>query len=379
MEAGASLKQDPGSLDFNVPTGPATVAPLSGCGGPGYAATFRVGAQDFQLTIDTGSATMAIAGSDCLDCGVSPLYGPGPGAMRDGLHVNAKYLLGGWEGDVYTDSVALGAAGPMGLKLVAINAMTGFFSQRDCSRGAPPFAPQGIVGFGPAGLAVDGTDAFVPKLFEKVGGRRVFAAEFCPSGGQLMIGGVDPVAARLTGPAVYTPMTDSSYYGVTLESVQIGGNRLAFGPSDFGATVVDTGTSVIALPDAVFQPLASAIAGDAAFTAAFGGSTNWLGTTTCMSSSMARDELDARLPALTLTFPGVAGGNVTLVLPATESYLAPTGAHDGTYCSGILSNPMAMGTILGTSAMPGNLVVFDLDQRVFGYAPQAFCRDNDAG
>ena len=65
----------------------------------------------------------------------------------------------------------------------------------------------------------------------------------------MMLGGVDPVAGALTGPARYTPMTtpgdaSSQYYTVTLDDAQLGERLARLRSIRFsGAAAVDTGTS----------------------------------------------------------------------------------------------------------------------------------------
>jgi len=358
---------------WNVPPGPLTTIPLTGCGGPGYAATFSVGSEAFQLTLDTGSGTLAVASSTCSGCGVSPVYTPAASATDDQQSAMDSYAKGSWQGEIYTDSVQLVGTATVTMKLVAIDSESGFFSDAGCGLGTVPFAPQGIVGLGPAGLAQPNTDAFVTKLSAAGAAGGVLAFELCSSGGQLMVGGVDPVAAVLRGPAVYTPMTSSQYYSVALDDLALGDASLGFGATDFGQTTVDTGTSVMALPSAVFDALSAQVEGSAAFTAAFGSQSNWLGTTTCLSSFLSRDQLDAQLPTLTLTFPAPNGGTSTVTMTATRSYLAPT-TSDGVmyYCSGVISTPVT-GTILGSSIMLGQMVIFDLDVNQIGFAPQAYC------
>lgn len=366
----------PESGAFDVPTGPVTTIPLTGCGGPGYAANVTIGSQTFQLTIDTGSSSIAVASSACQNCGVSPVYMPGSSAVDNMATASDSYLKGSWQGESYTDSVQLAGTGQVTMKLAAIDSQTDFFDNSGCALGTVPFAPQGIIGFGPPDLAVTGTDAFVSKLSRAGAAKNVFAFEFCALGGQLMIGDVDPTAAALTGPAVYTPMTSSQYFGVTLNDLRLAGASLGFGSADFGTTAVDTGTSVLALPAAVFTALTSQIENTPAFRTAFGDETSWMGTTTCISSPSTSADLDAHLPPLTLVFPAPDGGTSEVTLKATQSYL-PVTISNGTayYCSGVISNPNPnSGTIIGTSVMLGQLAIFDLDTNEFGFAPQTFCQ-----
>jgi hypothetical protein len=284
--------------------------------------------------------------------------------------------MGSWQGDVYTDSVGFGPLGAVTMKFSAIESQTGFFAM-GCGLGSVPFAPAGIVGFGPPSLAVPGTDSFLGKLVQSGIANDVFAVELCASGGQLMIGGVDPAAAALSGPVAYTPLAQSSYYAVSLTDMTLSGTSLGYGAADFGATTVDTGTSVFALPPAIFDSLSATVENSAAFTSAFGNRKGWFLTTDCITATLSREELDSTLPPLSLVFPGTNGGMFTLNLKPTESYLSPSIDAGGStyYCSGLyrLQNPTGVSTILGTSVMPGHLLIFDLGGSRLGFAPQTFC------
>jgi hypothetical protein len=365
---------------FNVPDGHPTTVQLSGCGGPGYAANFAIGSGTFQLTVDTGSGTLAVASNACTNCDVSKVFTPGTGAVDQDAQTSDNYQKGSWTGEVYSDSVKLvGQGTAVKMDFAAIDSQTAFFMDAGCAFGAMPFAPQGIVGFGPSGLAKQGTQDFLTKLTATGAVPDIFAVELCSSGGQLMVGGVDPAKGALSGPVVYTPLTSSSYYTVSLTDLQLSGVSLGYGESDFGTTAVDTGTSVLALPPAVFMSLVSKLESNATFATAFpvDGGTTWLGTTDCFSSpSFSRTQLDSELPAMTLSFPGTGGGSSSLTLKATDSYLTPTVSSGTTYyCSGIYENTTATeaSTILGTSVMSGHLVLFDVANSRLGFAPQTFC------
>jgi hypothetical protein len=362
---------------FDLPDGHAVTLPLTGCAGPGYAAKFKVGTQAFQLTIDTGSGTLAVASASCDNCDVLPLYTPGTTAVDEQQQTSDTYVIGSWDGEVYSDSIGIeGLAEKADMKFAAIDSQSDFFGDGGCAFGTVPFAPQGIVGFGPSDLSTPGTDAFWKKLTASGAVSGVFAVEVCSSGGLLMIGGVDPARGVLRGPAIYTPITDSSYYSVALTDLELSGVSLGYGASDFGTAAVDTGSSVLALPPDVFHSLVSRIESLPAFSTAFDGQKGWFGTATCLTSSLSSAQMDAEFPTLTLSFPRVGGGTISLDLKATDSYLPPT-ISDGTtyYCSGIFQGTSATSnvTVIGTAAMLGHLVIFDLEEGKIGFAPQGFC------
>jgi hypothetical protein len=43
------------------------------------------------------------------------------------------------------------------------------------------------------------------------------------------------------------------------------------------------------------------------------------------------------------------------------------------YCSGVLQNPQSASTVIGTSVMIGQMVIFDVDGARIGFAPQTLC------
>jgi hypothetical protein len=68
------------------------------------------------------------------------------------------------------------------------------------------------------------------------------------------------------------------------------------------------------------------------------------------------------------------GGTAAVTLPATKSYLTPAVSNGTTfYCSGILQNPLSTGTVIGTSVMVRQMVIFDVDGARIGFAPAALC------
>jgi hypothetical protein len=364
-----------------------TTIPLTGCPSSGYAASFTIGGQPFDLIVDTGSGDLAVASAECTNCtGVTPTYTPGATATDDGRQVTSQYGIGTWSGELYTDTVAISAAAlSTSMTFAAIRTQAQFFAPSGCNFGAVAFAPQGIAGFGPTALATPHADVFMSRLVAQSLVPNTFAVELCPIGGQLWLGGFDAQAAATTADVSYTPMTASGFYSLTLDDLQLGGQTLGFGSSDFGTTIVDTGTTSLALPSTVLTALTQAITSNSVFASSFtGASGNWLvGTSTtnsCFSSPHSTSELDAMLPGISLVMPADGGGTLTITLTATESYLAPAvdtknGTSTTYYCSGVLENTAkTASTILGVAAMSAHLIVFDGAGMRIGFAPQTHCR-----
>jgi hypothetical protein len=380
MPDGRAPVPDASDQDSAMAMTPATIA-LTGCPSSGYAASFTVGGQPFDLLVDTGSGDLAVASNNCPTCtGITPVYTPGATAVDQALQATSQYGIGSWTGELYSDDVALaGIAASTSMRFVAIQSQSQFFSMSGCNFGEVPFSPQGIAGFGPTTLATPRADVFMSRIVAQGLVPNTFAVELCPIGGQLWIGGVDRQAAAVSGATQYTPLTASGYYSVTLSDLQLGGQSLNFGSTDFGTTIVDTGTTAFALPATVFNAVTSAITSAPGFAQSFvGGATgNWLGTNQCFrSNNLSSAQLDAMLPGLTLVMPGENGGTISVDLTATESYLAP-GVSNGTtyYCSGLHQNKArTASTILGVAAMSAHLVVFDGANMRIGFATQTHCR-----
>lgn len=357
-------------------SGPPAIA-LTGCPEIGYVAPFTIGGQTFQLGVDTGSSTLAVASSACTDCGsVTPLYTPGATAVDQHHGVEVVYGDGeSWVGEIFVDSVQVGGMGSAArMPLAAVVSQDGgFFGSFPCTSGQPSVAPQGLAGFGPSGLAAPGTQSVASEL-PAFGFGDSFAVELCAQNGKLWLGDYDPSAA--TAPPFYAPMVPSKFYAVGLLDLQVGGQSLGFGAGTFDAGIVDTGTTALLVPPAVYGPLTQAIAAAPAFQASFG-TAAWFSASQC-SAPLAQpapsaSDFDQQLPSLTFVV-ATDGGAADLTLSPTESYLLPYSDQGTTYyCPSLAEAPLGATTVLGVAAMRAHLVIFDLAHGRLGFAPQSQC------
>jgi hypothetical protein len=340
------------------------VIPLVGCG-VNYTATVTVGgSKPFQLIVDTGSSVLGVAGSACTACtdaGVSPVYSPGVTATD--THETASESFAnteGWSGEIYDDQVALGEAKPVDVKLVDIGSESGFFSSAWCGVASN----QGILGLGPTDLLLPGTGSYLDQR-KQAGAVDVFSVQLCATTGTLWLGGFDP-----TYTPEYTPMSPGQkFYTVVLSSIDVGGTSLGLPPSDFGDAFVDTGGDALWLPLAAFTAATEAIGKSAFFQSLFGSASTFfsLENSSCYPLTQSSAELDAMLPALTLTF----SSGITVQAPATSSYL-----NDVKGC-GYLPSLFTRGAAddglppveLGAPILHGKLVVIDRAQKRIGFAP----------
>jgi hypothetical protein len=352
--------------------------PLQACLPLVYTAPVTVGAQTFQMNLDTGSTSLGVASSACPNCGVTPVYTPGATAVDQMTTAMSQYGSGSWSGEVYQDSVGFASDPSVPLRFVAINTQSNFFNS-NIMCGSSGQSYQGIIGFDRATAAVAGTSAFFDQFVAAKGIPDVFATELCDSGGTLWLGGFDPNAT--TAPPLYTPVTTDFasmyYYTVDLETIGVAGSSaVMIATTQFPDTVVDTGTSGFVVPTAAFDSLAAAIAGTHGFQQAFGANAGaaWFSSQApCGAAGMTKADIDATLPALTLSF-GAAPG-VSIQVAPSESYLMRYGAYG--WCSTMIALPQGqmfpLAAIMGAPFLRAQVTIFDRANARIGFAPHAAC------
>jgi hypothetical protein len=261
------------------------------------------------------------------------------------------------------------------VKLVAITSQSSFFTPAACDSTVK--GVQGILGLGPSGAAVGGTNGYFDDLVSTAKVPNVFATQLCDSGGTLWLGGYDPAAT--TAAPVYTPLNAELgiyYYAVNLASMTLDGTSIPVGTAQEPDSIVDTGTSIFILPTPAYTALTNAIAADSGFQTAFGGSASSFfsgGPGNCLAISKTKAELDSALPPLTLVF-GSGSSSVSIQAAPTESYLIQ---QDNAWCSALYGlAPGSQGPIAGIMGSPvlkSNVVIFDRANKRIGFAPHTAC------
>jgi hypothetical protein len=363
--------------------GPWVAVPLSVCSPQVYAAPVNIGSsQQFQLLVDTGSTTLAVAGSGCTSCsgaGASPLYQPGATAVDEHTQASATYgalATSGWSGEIYEDRVAAGSSGAAAsVRLVSIAQQSQFLVG---SCGTPGRTPDGVLGLAPANSATAGTTGYLDAVIAAGDVPDVFALRLCPSGGTLWLGGYDPAATSAA--PVYTPFFPPGFsayvYTVQLQSITVAGTTIAIPTGVYTATLLDSGSNISSIPPSALTSLGAALDADSAFSQLFGGSAAsfFSNPNNCVALTQTRDELDASLPSVTLSFGSTASANVTA--SATTSYLwSPS---SGQWCPAITSRApspqfQSIAAILGAPFLASNVVIFDRAGQRIGFAPHSPC------
>ncbi len=377
-----------GSSDRLAVKGLSSLA-LTGCVPSDYVAPMMVGGTEFQLLIDSGSSSTALAASSCSACSaLSPLYDLSHGTSTN-LTASTQYGdNSGWQGTIYSDTVAASVGTtaltpPVTVNIVAITQESSFFTSSLCpGNNTAANSYQGILGLGPDTLLEPHTTSWMGAV--QTSGKlsnNAYAVQICDYGGRIWFGGYDP--NYISGNPQYTPMVQTGaagqYYSVNVADMQFAGKSLGLSSSSLGSTVVDTGTSSFIVPTTVFEKYATGLSADANFKANFpssGSNSSILYSGGCTSSSLnlTPDEIDAALPSIGISFPTTDGqSSFTLTLKPTESYLYAVKLTSGgfAYCSSMTySSSLA---IFGNSMMREHVVVFDRDNELVGFVPQAPC------
>jgi Eukaryotic aspartyl protease len=371
-----------------------TAIALVGCTPSEYTLGASIGSDTgvFHLALDTGSSSLGVASSTCTSCGVSPEYSPDTTGVQMGSS-SEQFGSGEISGPVYQDNVNVAAGLTTSVDFIAITSSEQFFGGVICGTSGM----QGIVGFGPTGSAVQGTNDFFTDLVGSTGIDNVFATQLCDGSGTLWLGGYDPTYT--TGAVQYadidTGFIGQYYYAVNLESVTVNGVTVPIATGEYTDTIVDTGTSIFILPTASLNGIANAIAATPGYQQVFGitpsgdagtdagpagGGTASLdpnaqffaNAQSCVTLSQTKAELDALLPPLTLNF----GGTTSIAVQAapTESYLIP---EFGEWCPTMIamdpSDQDPLAAILGSPMLRSNIIVFDRTNERIGFAPHTPC------
>lgn len=370
--------------------------PLTGCTFYTYTAPVTIGATRFDLLVDSGSSTTAVAAQACSSCtGLSPLYtgsGNGTGVSQNATTSGSYGDGSGWNAAVYVDKINAGLpqdsnyGTPVRMALASITQQANnFFSGSACGGVDNVNAYQGIWGLGPIGGASASTSAYMDvaaaqgNLFANA-----FATQLCNLGGRMWLGGYDP--RSVSGAVKFTPLLDGTndalHYSIAIQDIRLGNTSLNVSSYAYGAAVVDTATGVLMLPQVAYDALKTQLSSNADVKAVLDPRT-LTGDTSAQRlgypalNNRTPDEVDALLPKFTIWLPGGgSASNNALQMAATKSYLS---ANKRT-TNGVLQYVYTFTaypsdtTILGAAVLKSHVFIFDRENSRLGFAPQAsFC------
>ncbi|XP_006886771.1 PREDICTED: beta-secretase 2 isoform X2 [Elephantulus edwardii] len=241
---------------------------LQGDSGRGYYLEMLIGTppQKLQILVDTGSSNFAVAGAphpfidSYFDTERSSTY------HSKGFEVTVKYTQGSWTGFVGEDMVTI----PKGFNSsFLVNIATIFESENFF---LPGIKWNGILGLAYATLAKPSSslETFFDSLVAQAKIPNVFSMQMCgaglpvagsgTNGGSLVLGGIEPSLYK--GDIWYTPIKEEWYYQIEILKLEIGGQSLNLDCREYNAdkAIVDSGTTLLRLPQKVFDAVVEAVA-----------------------------------------------------------------------------------------------------------------------
>ncbi|XP_066476950.1 beta-secretase 2 [Tiliqua scincoides] len=238
---------------------------LQGDSGRGYYLELQIGTppQQLNILVDTGSSNFAVAGAP--DADVTTYFRTDKSSTYKSLNteVTVKYTQGSWTGNLGTDVIAiLGINGTYTVNIATILESENFF--------LTGIQWQGILGLAYSTLArpSSNVETFFHSLVKEAGIPNVFSLQMCgavlplsvtDSGGSLILGGTEP--SLYEGDIWYTPIVEEWYYQIEVLKLEVGGQPLDLDCREYNAdkAIVDSGTTLLRLPENVFSAVVRAI------------------------------------------------------------------------------------------------------------------------
>ena len=387
---------------------------LSGCSNVDFSASVYIEGQGpFNLIVDTGSTTLAVASDTCQCNGITPTFDRSglPTTLDEGK-VGVHYADGSsWAGAGYTGQVSVGDPStggslPVSMVFGTIDTQSSFINYTACGvRQAKRNWHQGIIGFAFPSIASSGTDAWFTNYVAATGIANEFSLQMCttPTGatsGNLWLGALD--LAFVGGQFTYISIVKQQHYNVFLNSITVNPSpssssssstpttlpydATTYGPCNdatfsYNCAVIDSGTTFLSIPAGPLASLITTIQADPSYQSLIASRNDILGSGTCYPLSgfaYNRTMLNALLPTLSFTFGDTATGvnPSTITITAIDSYLVTS--YDSSsppvayLCPGLASTG-STAAILGFSFMSQFTVRHDIANSRIGFAPTAQC------
>ncbi|XP_074002869.1 beta-secretase 2 [Numenius arquata] len=366
---GLALASDPGgTLNFL-----AMVENLQGDSGRGYYLEMLIGTppQALNILVDTGSSNFAVAGvpdpdvTSYFNTELSSTY------KSQGIDVTVKYSQGSWTGVLGTDVITIpkGIDGSYTINIATILESENFF--------LPGVKWHGILGLAYDALAKPSSsvETFFDSLVRQAKIPNIFSLQMCgaglpvsgsgTNGGSLVLGGIEP--SLYQGDIWYTPVKEEWYYQVEILKLEVGGQNLELDCREYNAdkAIVDSGTTLLRLPQKVFSAVVQAIAHTSLiqeFSSGF-----WTGSQLACWDKTERPW--SLFPKLSIYLRDENSSRSFRISILPQLYIQPIlgiGENLQCYRFGISSSTNAL--VIGATVMEGFYVIFDRAQRRVGFA-----------
>ncbi|XP_068770390.1 beta-secretase 2 isoform X2 [Struthio camelus] len=366
---GLALASDPaGTLNFL-----AMVENLQGDSGRGYYLEMLIGTppQTLNILVDTGSSNFAVAGAPDPD--VTSYFNPELSSTykSQGIDVTVKYTQGSWTGMLGTDVITIpkGINGSYTINIATILESENFF--------LPGVKWHGILGLAYDALAKPSSsvETFFDSLVRQAKIPNIFSLQMCgaglpvsgsgTNGGSLVLGGIEP--SLYQGDIWYTPIKEEWYYQVEILKLEVGGQNLELDCREYNAdkAIVDSGTTLLRLPQKVFSAVVQAIVRTSLiqeFSSGF-----WTGSQLACWDKTERPW--SLFPKLSIYLRDENSSRSFRISVLPQLYIQPIlgiGENLQCYRFGISSSTNAL--VIGATVMEGFYVIFDRAQRRVGFA-----------
>ncbi|XP_074156589.1 beta-secretase 2 [Sminthopsis crassicaudata] len=345
---------------------------LQGDAGLGYYLEMLIGTppQKLQILVDTGSSNFAVAGvpdphiTSYFDIEKSNTY------RSKNMNINVKYTQGSWTGSVGEDVVTI----PKGFNSTFIVNIAVIFESEDFF--LPKTKWNGILGLAYATLAKPSSslETFFDSLVKQAKISNIFSIQMCgaglpkdgtgTNGGSLVMGGIEPRLYK--GDIWYTRIKREWYYQIEILKLEIGGQNLNLDCIEYNVdkAIVDSGTTLLHLPQKVFNAVIKAIS-----------------QTSLISEFSEEFWTGSQLACWKYETPWSYFPNISIYLRAENSsksfritilpqlYILPVLGIDSNYeCYRFGISSSANSLIIGATVMEGFYVVFDRAQKRIGFA-----------
>ncbi|XP_060040752.1 beta-secretase 2, partial [Erinaceus europaeus] len=288
-----------------------------------------------------------------------------------GFDVTVKYTQGSWTGSVGEDVVSI----PRGLNSsFLVNIATIFESENFF---LPGIKWNGILGLAYRTLAKPSSslETFFDSLVAQAGIPDVFSMQMCgagqpvdgsgTNGGSLVLGGVEPSLYR--GDIWYTPVTEEWYYQIEVLKLEVGGRSLSLDCREYNTdkAIVDSGTTLLRLPQRVFDAVVEAVAHTSLIPEFSDGF--WLGAQlACWGSS---ESPWGYFPQISIYLRAESANSSFRLTILPQLYIQPVTVVGLSYrCFRFGISPSANALVIGATVMEGFYVVFDRARKRVGFA-----------
>jgi len=240
-----------------APLGDSASVPISDFQNAQFYGPIKVGGQDFQVIFDTGSANLWVPGKNCsfFKCWLHPKYDEtkSPDFKADGRKFEVQYGSGPVEGVFNTDTVTVGGVDVKGQTFAEISTVS--FGPLNIAFAMGKF--DGLLGLGFNTIS----QYHIPTPFEQMVSQKLISepvfAFYLPDDaslkGELVLGGTDK--SHYTGELVSVPLTNESYWEVSLDGMKYGDSAIVTGSMK---AIIDSGTSLLAGPKDAVSKIATA-------------------------------------------------------------------------------------------------------------------------